>query len=181
MSKERRVAIITGGASGIGFAFAQGLAETGYAVVIADVRRSAEAAAQLTDAGHSAIGVTVDVTSVEDTEAMAKQAVDAFGRLDVLINNAGILDRFLPAAETPDELWDRAASPSAPAELTRASPGRRAERAGIRHLEPRPHGHASPGEPGRDGQHRTLLCFGRGELPQRGCDRSGRRLDRTLG
>ena len=125
--------------------------------------------------------VRADVSSAHDVEGMVGAAIERHGRLDVLINNAGILDRFLPAAETPDALWDRAASPSAPAELTRTSPGRRAERAGIRHLEPRPHGHASPGEPGRDGQHRTLLCFGRGELPQRGCDRSGRRLDRTLG
>jgi NAD(P)-dependent dehydrogenase (short-subunit alcohol dehydrogenase family) len=90
MSKQNRVAIITGGASGIGFAFAQGLVETGYAVVIADIRGSAEAAAKLTGAGHEAIGVAVDVTSVADTEGMAKQAVDAFGRLDVLINNAGL-------------------------------------------------------------------------------------------
>lgn len=90
MSTENRVAIVTGGASGIGFAFSQGLAETGYAVLIADIRGSAEAAAKLVEAGHKAIGVAVDVTSVADTENMAKQAVDAFGRLDVLINNAGL-------------------------------------------------------------------------------------------
>lgn len=90
MTTESRVAIVTGGASGIGFAFATGLAETGYAVVIADIRGSEDAAAKLVDAGHKAIGVAVDVTSVADTEAMARKAVDAFGRLDVLLNNAGL-------------------------------------------------------------------------------------------
>lgn len=90
MTTESRVAIVTGGASGIGFAFATGLAETGYAAVIADIRGSEEAAAKLVSAGHKAIGVAVDVTSVADTEAMARKAVDAFGRLDVLLNNAGL-------------------------------------------------------------------------------------------
>jgi NAD(P)-dependent dehydrogenase (short-subunit alcohol dehydrogenase family) len=90
MTKQSRVAIITGGASGIGFAFAKGLAETGYAVVIADIRGGAEAAAKLVEDGHRAIGVAVDVTSAADTEAMAQEAVAAFGRLDVLVNNAGL-------------------------------------------------------------------------------------------
>ena len=90
MTKESRVAIVTGGASGIGFAFAQGLADTGYAVVIADIRGSDEAAMRLSGAGHSAIGVTVDVTSAEATKAMADQAASAFGGIDVLINNAGL-------------------------------------------------------------------------------------------
>lgn len=90
MTTKSRVAIVTGGASGIGFAFATGLAETGYAVVIADMRGSEEAAAKLVSAGHEAIGVSVDVTSVADTEAMARKAVDAFGRIDVLLNNAAL-------------------------------------------------------------------------------------------
>lgn len=109
MSKENRVAIVTGGASGIGFAFVQGLAEAGYAVVIADIRGSEEAAAKLTAAGHSAIGVAVDVTSVEDTEEMAKRAIAAFGRLDVLINNAGLFTTLAlkPFEQIGPEEWMR--------------------------------------------------------------------------
>jgi len=90
MSSQTRVAIVTGGASGIGFAFSQGLAKEGYAVVIADIRGSEEATARLAETGAETIGVSVDVTSAADTEAMARAALDRFGRIDVLINNAGL-------------------------------------------------------------------------------------------
>ena len=90
MSSQSRVAIVTGGASGIGFAFSQGLAKEGYAVVIADIRGGEEAAARLRETSADAIGVSVDVTSAADTKAMARAALDRFGRIDVLINNAGL-------------------------------------------------------------------------------------------
>ncbi len=90
MIERKRVAIVTGGASGIGFAFAAGLAESGYSVVIADLRGSAEAAARLCGAGHDAIGTVTDVTSVDATAAMADAALAVFGGLDVLVNNAGL-------------------------------------------------------------------------------------------
>lgn len=85
-----RVAIITGGASGIGLAFSTGLAEAGYAVVIADLRGAEDAAARLRDAGHEARGVVVDVTSAADAERGVATAVEEFGGLDVLVNNAGM-------------------------------------------------------------------------------------------
>ncbi len=90
MSEEGRVAIVTGGASGIGFAFAESLARSGYSVVIADIHGGAAAAERLMAAGHRAIGVAADVTHPEQTDDMAKQAVGAFGRIDVLVNNAGL-------------------------------------------------------------------------------------------
>lgn len=90
MNQQGRVAIVTGGASGIGFAFAERLAKAGYGVVIGDIRASAEAARTLADKGYRAVGCDVDVTSPEQTVAMAQAAIDAFGRLDVLINNAGL-------------------------------------------------------------------------------------------
>lgn len=105
MSKQTRVAIVTGGASGIGFAFCQGLIEQGYSVVIADIRGSEEAAARLAGGGGQAIGVTVDVTSEIDTQAMAKAALDRFGRIDVLLNNAGL---FTTLALKPFEQIDAA-------------------------------------------------------------------------
>ena len=88
-----KVAIITGGAGGIGIVYAEALCEAGAAVVIADVNAQAadEAAAGLVAKGHKAVGTVVDVRSPESTEAMAQAAVDAFGGIDILINNAAIM------------------------------------------------------------------------------------------
>lgn len=85
-----RVAIVTGGAMGIGRAIADAMAAQGASVVIADRRGAQEAATSLTDAGHRAIGVTADVTSEDDTRAMVEHTVAELGGLDVLVNNAGI-------------------------------------------------------------------------------------------
>ena len=85
-----KVAIVTGGAMGIGHALAQGLLAEGAKVVIADRAGAAEAAKALDDARNSVIGVPCDVSSQSDTEAMADAALEAFGRIDVLVNNAGI-------------------------------------------------------------------------------------------
>ena len=85
-----QVAIVTGGAMGIGHAIVQGLLAEGAKVVIADRAGAAEAAAALDNAGGSVIGVPCDVSSQGDTEAMASAALEAFGRIDVLVNNAGI-------------------------------------------------------------------------------------------
>lgn len=90
MSTKKRVSIITGGASGIGFAFTRSLAEAGYAVVIADMAGAEAAAALLKDEGFDAIGVKTDVTSEADTNKMVASAVKVFGGLDLLVNNAGI-------------------------------------------------------------------------------------------
>ncbi|MBL1418896.1 MAG: glucose 1-dehydrogenase [Alphaproteobacteria bacterium] len=90
MSTEKKVAIITGGASGIGFAFTRSLIEAGYAVVIADMAGADKAAATLKNEGFDVIGVEADVTSVDDTKKMVAAAVETFGGLDLLVNNAGI-------------------------------------------------------------------------------------------
>ena len=85
-----KVAIVTGGAMGIGHALAQGLLAEGAKVVIADRAGAAEVAKALDDARNSVIGVRCDVSSQSDTEAMADATLEAFGRIDVLVNNAGI-------------------------------------------------------------------------------------------
>jgi NAD(P)-dependent dehydrogenase (short-subunit alcohol dehydrogenase family) len=104
---NKRVAIVTGGASGIGFAFVQGLAQAGYALVIADIRDSEHAAAKIRATGHDAIGAAVDVTSTDDTKAMASRAIEAFGRIDVLINNAGLFTtlKLKPFEQIDAEEW----------------------------------------------------------------------------
>ena len=84
-----KVAIVTGGAMGIGHAIVQALLAEGAKVVIAD-RAGAAEAAKAQGARKSVIGVPCDVSSQGDTEAMAKAALEAFGRIDVLVNNAGI-------------------------------------------------------------------------------------------
>ena len=85
-----KVAIVTGGAMGIGYAIAQALLAEGAKVVIADREGAEEAALALDNARDSVIGVACDVSSQGDTEAMANAALEAFGRIDVLVNNAGI-------------------------------------------------------------------------------------------
>ena len=85
-----QVAIVTGGAMGIGRAIVQALLAEGAKVVIADRDGAAEAATALDNARNSVIGVACDVSSRNDTEAMADAALEAFGRIDVLVNNAGV-------------------------------------------------------------------------------------------
>jgi NAD(P)-dependent dehydrogenase (short-subunit alcohol dehydrogenase family) len=83
---QGKVAVVTGGAQGIGRAIADALAAEGARIVIADVRGAEEAAA----AYEGGLGLAVDVTSEEDTVRMADETVARCGRLDVLINNAGL-------------------------------------------------------------------------------------------
>lgn len=90
MNTEKKVAVVTGGASGIGYAFTLSLASEGYSVVIADMSGAVEAAKTLKSEGHDVLGVKTDVTSVEDTKAMVDTTVNTFGGLDLLVNNAGI-------------------------------------------------------------------------------------------
>lgn len=90
MSFKDKVAIVTGGAQGIGLAYAQLLAERGARVVIADINgeKAGDAAASI---GPSAKAVTTDVASVDSCEACAQVAIEAFGGVDCLVNNAGLL------------------------------------------------------------------------------------------
>jgi NAD(P)-dependent dehydrogenase (short-subunit alcohol dehydrogenase family) len=87
-----RVAVITGGASGIGFATAEALAREGARLVLADVEAAAleGAAARLRAAGAEAIGVVTDVTDRKAVEALADATWRQYGRADVVFNNAGV-------------------------------------------------------------------------------------------
>jgi hypothetical protein len=109
-----KVAIITGGAGGIGIVYAEALCEAGAAVVIADVNAQAadDAAASLVAKGYKAVGTVVDVRSPESTVAMADAAIAAFGGIDILINNAAIMSDLPPfgLANMPFDEWDRVIS-----------------------------------------------------------------------
>ncbi len=88
-----QTAIITGGSKGLGLAMAEGLASAGADVMLVSrtLEEGEEAAAKITRLyGTKAIAFEADVTSVNQTQAMAEAAMDAFGRIDILINSAGI-------------------------------------------------------------------------------------------
>jgi NAD(P)-dependent dehydrogenase (short-subunit alcohol dehydrogenase family) len=89
---DGKVAIITGASSGIGVAFAEGLADAGADVVIAARRadRLVQTAGLVEAAGRRCVTVTADVTEVADCQRIVQTAIDELGRVDILVNNAGI-------------------------------------------------------------------------------------------
>lgn len=104
---EGRTVIVTGGYRGLGLAFSRALAQAGADVVIGarDGKASHEAATALADAsGRTCVGVELDVTDRTSVEACVAAAVEATGRLDVVVNNAGICYH-RPALEVPDDEW----------------------------------------------------------------------------
>lgn len=108
MRLKDRVAIVTGAARGLGQSFALSLAREGAKVVVADKLDVAETLQGIKELGGEALGVSVDVTSGESTADMAKQAVAAFGRIDVLVNNAGLYGglKVKPLDAIPEAEWD---------------------------------------------------------------------------
>lgn len=109
MKFEGKVAIVTGAASGIGKAIAEGYAHEGAKVVVSDM--NLEGATAVADGikanGGDAIAVKTNVTSLEDLETLFAETKQAFGKLDVLVNNAGIMDGMEPVGEISDERWDK--------------------------------------------------------------------------
>jgi NAD(P)-dependent dehydrogenase (short-subunit alcohol dehydrogenase family) len=108
-SFEGKVALVTGAASGMGLATAQAFAEAGAAVVLADFKEEAvkAAAAKLVATGHKALAVRCDVSDDAQVAAMVDRTVAEFGRLDAAFNNAGVMARIAPTADSTREDWDR--------------------------------------------------------------------------
>ena len=107
MLLKDKVALITGAGSGIGRASAIRFAEEGAKVMVADVRTESagNTAAEIGNAGGTAKSLAVDVRIAADVERMIHETVRAFGRLDILFNNAGV---YIPknVVETTEEEWD---------------------------------------------------------------------------
>ena len=90
MDLSGKVAIITGGARGIGREIALRLAEAGATVVVSDVADAEPAAEEIRKMGHQSLAVTADVTSASDVAGMVEKVNVEYGRIDILVNNAGI-------------------------------------------------------------------------------------------
>lgn len=107
MRFEGKVVAVTGAASGIGRATAQAFAGEGASVVVADVNGDGaeQIAKDIVTGGGRAVGVRTDVTDAQDAEAMVRRAVEEFGGLDVLVNNAGV-EWGGTVESTPEQEWD---------------------------------------------------------------------------
>jgi len=107
---ENKVAVVTGASSGIGKAVALTFAEEGSTVTV-DYRSHPDEAKgvveQITGAGGRALAIQADISEPEDVEELVQKTVEEFGRLDVMVNNAGIENK-MPFLETPLEVWNKA-------------------------------------------------------------------------
>ena len=105
---SNRVALVTGGAQGIGKGIATTLGEQGFRVAVADLNLGVaeETAKEISAAGGEAIAVQVDVTSRESVQAAVAEIESALGPIEVVVNNAG-WDDFMPFVKTNEEFWDR--------------------------------------------------------------------------
>src|SRR4051794_41116620 len=104
---DGKVAVVTGGAQGIGYACAQALAEAGATVVIADMSTDGakSSAEKLTQLGHKVSAVTLNVTKSKDVDKVAADVVKTHGHVDILVNNAGVARSDVKAEDTSDDHW----------------------------------------------------------------------------
>ena len=105
-----KVAIITGGGRGLGQAYCLGFAKEGAKVVVADIISCDETIEQIKAKGGETIAVTANVTQMDTLTAMAKAAIDQFGRIDILVNNAalyGDIGGMKAMNDISEEEWDR--------------------------------------------------------------------------
>ncbi len=111
MRLKNKVIIVTGGGVGIGRAYSMGLAKEGAKVVVADIQEeeAKKVAGDIKQAGGEALAVPVDVTSEEKTRAMADTTLQKYGRIDGLVNNAGLYTAIKkkPFSEISGEEWDK--------------------------------------------------------------------------
>jgi NAD(P)-dependent dehydrogenase (short-subunit alcohol dehydrogenase family) len=108
MRLKNRAAIVTGGAQGIGRAYALRLAEEGANVVIADLLDGSRVVQEIKKKGGESLALHTDVTDEKSTEEMAKKMVERFGRIDILINNAAFFSTIVkkPFHQISAEEWD---------------------------------------------------------------------------
>jgi NAD(P)-dependent dehydrogenase (short-subunit alcohol dehydrogenase family) len=103
MRLKDKVAVITGAARGIGAAFAVGFAKEGAKIVIGDIRDGKKTVAAVEAAGSQALYLQTDVTKQDQCDALANAAVERFGAIDIMVNNAGTLVQIKPFMEVTTE------------------------------------------------------------------------------
>ncbi|NKY60080.1 SDR family NAD(P)-dependent oxidoreductase [Nocardia flavorosea] len=103
---DSRVTVITGAGSGIGRAMAHGFARAGNRVVVVDIDEDS-AAKTVAELGTGALAARVDISDPDAVEQLVTRTIDAYGRIDVLCNNAGIMDRMALPADTTVDQWKR--------------------------------------------------------------------------
>jgi NAD(P)-dependent dehydrogenase (short-subunit alcohol dehydrogenase family) len=108
MRLENKVAIVTGGRRGMGKAHALALAKQGAKVVVSDLSLEdcQKVVEEIKNQGGEGLAVKCDVSQKHEVEAMVKKTIDQWGKIDVLVNNAGIVE-FVPFLEMKEENWDR--------------------------------------------------------------------------
>jgi 3-oxoacyl-[acyl-carrier protein] reductase len=109
MLLKDKVAIITGGAKGMGRGMALRFAAEGCAVAIADiaVKEAEEAAAEIAKKGGKALAVRCDVTNISQVKNAVDAVVKKFGKIDILVNNAGAIAAHTPVEDLTEEAWDK--------------------------------------------------------------------------
>jgi 2-hydroxycyclohexanecarboxyl-CoA dehydrogenase len=108
VSNSTKVVVVTGGASGIGRAICDEMAQAGWVVVVADINyeSAGRAASDLESLGHKALAVNVDITMLNSAEAMAARVIENLGSIEALVNCAG-WDKFELFLENDPAIWDR--------------------------------------------------------------------------
>lgn len=109
MQLEGKTVIVTGGGRGLGRAYSEALAAEGAAVVAADIRDTSGTVKAIEGAGGNAIGVDLDVADMASCQALADAATQAFGQIDVLVNNAALYGDISGGRFNvlPEDQWDR--------------------------------------------------------------------------
>lgn len=109
---EGKFAVITGAGSGIGRATANVFARNGASVLVVDLLadRVKTVSAEIKAAGGRVTGMTMDLSVKTEVERMVDEALKSFGRVDILFNNAGIMDGVRPVADTTDDVWEKVLS-----------------------------------------------------------------------
>ncbi|PKN28272.1 MAG: dehydrogenase [Deltaproteobacteria bacterium HGW-Deltaproteobacteria-21] len=109
MRLKDKVAIVTGGARGLGKAFCLAMAREGARVMIVDIAETEETLRDIQESGGVAKALRADVSDQEDTMKMAAETVQAFGKIDILVNNAAIIYGLIrkPFFEIDPDLWDK--------------------------------------------------------------------------
>ena len=108
MELEEKIAVVTGAGQGIGRAIALHLAEAGANVAVADINSATveDTATAISALGRGSLAIHADMGSVEEIDRMVSEATDAFGRIDIIVNNAGVT-RYLYVMDVEEADWDR--------------------------------------------------------------------------